>query len=191
MDWELTEQALTWRLKSDGRYSIKSVYDAHFLGAIPCNGRSMIWKIKVQNKCRIFMWILLQERLQAANRIHRWGGNISPTFSLSLVAGESHFHMILDWPFPKSVWRQVSLCFGCWGPQQWISSIALWWMAVRQHATNAPDLRLVCYTAWHIWKEQCRHIFQQKIAAIDELSSMIRNSIMLEQMAREVHMLPQ
>jgi hypothetical protein len=43
--------------------------------------------------------ILLQERLQAADRIHQRGGNISPIFSLSLVAGESHFHMILGRPF--------------------------------------------------------------------------------------------
>ncbi|KAL5681811.1 hypothetical protein ACJX0J_008196, partial [Zea mays] len=27
-----------------------------------------------------------------------------------------------------------------------------------QHATNAPDLRLVCYTTWHIWKEQEVHM---------------------------------
>jgi hypothetical protein len=51
----------------DGRYSAKSAYNVQFIGAIKDEQWSSIWKAKVDNKCKFFMWLLLQTKLPTAD----------------------------------------------------------------------------------------------------------------------------
>jgi hypothetical protein len=59
--------SISWKLSSNGLYSAKSAYNAQFVGSIPCDELAAIWKIKVQNKCKMFLWFVDASSKQITN----------------------------------------------------------------------------------------------------------------------------
>ena len=73
---QLSQQpdTITWRFKTDGRYTAQSAYNVQFIGTSTDERWRYIWKAKVQNKCRFFIWLLLQLKLPTTDRIIKRGG---------------------------------------------------------------------------------------------------------------------
>jgi hypothetical protein len=61
------EDTITWRFSPNGCYSAKSAYMVQFIGAVTDRRWKLIWKAKVELKCRFFVWLLLQFRLPTAS----------------------------------------------------------------------------------------------------------------------------
>jgi hypothetical protein len=65
------EDGITWRFESSGQYTATSSYNVQFIGAYPDHNRNKIWKLKVEPKCRFFIWLLLQWKLPTADCIKK------------------------------------------------------------------------------------------------------------------------
>jgi hypothetical protein len=56
------------RWSPSGLYSASLTYQATFQGQTALFGARELWKVKVPNKCRMFIWLVLQERCWTAER---------------------------------------------------------------------------------------------------------------------------
>jgi hypothetical protein len=52
-----------WRWELSGIYSTSLAYQALFLGQHAMEGAKELWKVRAPNKCRMFIWLLLQDRI--------------------------------------------------------------------------------------------------------------------------------
>jgi hypothetical protein len=111
---ELSDQpdAINWRLTTSGNYSTSSTYAAQFLGACSDHNWGSVWAVKAEDKCKIFCWLHLQNKLWTADRILRTGGQSNPTCQLCRTYPENAMHMMLLCPFAASVWQGLENWIG-------------------------------------------------------------------------------
>ncbi|KAF8653130.1 hypothetical protein HU200_062574 [Digitaria exilis] len=50
---------ITWRFSACGTYSSSSAYLAQFVGTFANNDWIQLWKSKVENKCKLFFWLIM------------------------------------------------------------------------------------------------------------------------------------
>ena len=62
-----------WKLTTDGAYSCTSAYKDQFTGTIRSNMNSIVWKIWASLKCKLFSWLIIQNRVWTANRLAQRG----------------------------------------------------------------------------------------------------------------------
>jgi hypothetical protein len=62
---QLSEQPneVCWRFTASGKYSSKSAYIIQFAGIFADHSWMGVWRAKVEEKCKIFFWLILQNRL--------------------------------------------------------------------------------------------------------------------------------
>ena len=89
-----------WGLHQNGLFSVKSMYKA-VLGveAIPYN--TLIWKLKLPLKIKVFLWYLYKGVILTKDNLARrqWQGD--------RFSDESIQHLFFDCHFAKFVWRIV------------------------------------------------------------------------------------
>ena len=161
-------------------FTVKSAYRVQFWGACVSELLGSIWKTKVENKCRFFTWLLLQDRLPTADRIIGRGGQANPTCQLCKTGNESSFHMIAACSFSLRVWDQIAQYYHfqmAQVPAQ--PTLNTWWKNPSQTGQVEPKehIQIMIYTAWNLWKERCRRVFDHKELSVDQLVAIIRNDI--------------
>ena len=95
-------------------------------------------------------------------------------------------------PYSKQVWQQVEDWSGEQGlkQNQHSSRIKNWWThlnTAQGHTAGANPKRaqIVVYTAWNLWKERCRRVFDNKAMDVQHLLDSIKDDIQSLQFARE------
>jgi hypothetical protein len=53
--------SITWKWNPDGVFTIKSAYNAQFIGSYNHINSVFVWRARVEQRCKIFAWILLQD----------------------------------------------------------------------------------------------------------------------------------
>jgi hypothetical protein len=98
-----------WRWTSNWRFSVKSIYE-HLTSDDMGSAYKRIWKSKIPEKIKIFMWLLEQrDVLTKDNMVKRnWHGNLDCYFC---GAPESNDHLFFDCPIAKVIWGVVACCF--------------------------------------------------------------------------------
>jgi hypothetical protein len=90
--------------------------------------------------------------------------------------------MLARCPYSRVVWQ---------GLQQWIGSNILqpprssyrpfksWWNSMMRwnEPGKAARVQKVVYTAWNLWKERCRHVFDNKGRAATDLQGLIVHDV--------------
>jgi hypothetical protein len=61
--------SIVWRWTSDGVYSIRSAYQIQCNGSFGLFLSDLIWRAQVENKCKIFVWILVQDKIFIAHNL--------------------------------------------------------------------------------------------------------------------------
>jgi hypothetical protein len=88
-----------WRLYQNGLFSIKSMYRALLIAKVfPYN--TLIWKLKLPLKIKVFMWYLYKGVVLTKDNLVRrqWQGDKKCCFCSS---GESIQHLLFDCHFAK------------------------------------------------------------------------------------------
>jgi hypothetical protein len=75
--WHLVQQfhladrpdEMRWRFNANGNYSAQSAYQMQFTGSFADYERASVWSVKAENKCKMFCWLILQNKLWAADRV--------------------------------------------------------------------------------------------------------------------------
>jgi hypothetical protein len=105
------EYAIAWKISSTGNYSSKTAYKIQFAGTFPDFEWDVVWKTKVENKCKFFNWLILQNKLWTSDRILKCGGqpNICP---LCPTLPESAAHMAVTCTYSRAIWVELAAWLG-------------------------------------------------------------------------------
>ncbi|OEL18525.1 hypothetical protein BAE44_0020456 [Dichanthelium oligosanthes] len=90
-------------------------------------------------------------------------------------------------PFARSVWMKINSWSGglVEVPEQQVDVEARWASALENLSkqTRRTKAALLMYTAWNIWKERNRHIFEGQCMDAAQVEHEIKAEIMLRKMA--------
>jgi hypothetical protein len=64
---------ITWRWTADGQYSTRSTYHIQFKGFYIKYNSNLIWKAHTENTCKLFTWILIQDKILTADNLNLRG----------------------------------------------------------------------------------------------------------------------
>jgi len=158
-----SEDTITWRLTANGIYSAASAYDVQFIGSFADERWNKVWHMKVENKCRFFMWLLLQCKLPTADRIIRRGGTADAICKLCHCTQETTLHMVGNCSYAQEVWRLLAqrASFTFLPRYLPLSTVQDWWEQLTTAAGLDPVhlLQVLTYATWNIWKERCRRVY--------------------------------
>ena len=138
----------------------------------------------MENRCKIFAWILVQDKILTAQNLQRRGWPHQQQCVLCNGPLETGLHLCLCCPFAKAVWDQILL----WEnftqlqqqPQVDPTHIRSWWEEAARKVPRSKRRRLngvVIYTFWNIWKERNRRIFDNKIETAPQVAARIKKDI--------------
>ncbi|KAM0886584.1 hypothetical protein ACQ4PT_029658 [Festuca glaucescens] len=174
--------SITWMLTKSGVYSTSSAYKLHFEGQIRSVAPAIVWQQWAPAKCKIFLWLLLQNRLWCADRLLRrqWLNEyLCPLFVMNL---ETSWHLFFECPFTKHIWSGVAAWTNCdpLAPTVWENdrSMTEVWHRIIEKAT--PKVRkgiksLFTLTCWCIWRERNTRIFKGKLSSMASIIACIRD----------------
>jgi hypothetical protein len=97
------QDSITWRWTPDGAYSTRSGYRIQFRGSFDVFHSDQIWRAQVENKCKIFAWILVQDKILMAHNLQKRGWPHQEHCVLCNGPLETGFHQCLCCPFAKAV----------------------------------------------------------------------------------------
>nr|TKW00067.1 hypothetical protein SEVIR_8G084500v2 [Setaria viridis] len=99
---------------------------------------------------------------------------------------EKTLHMIAKCSYARQVWRIMAQ----WNNFQLqaltnVHRLLNWWelMISAGTASREEQIQTMIYTAWNIWKERCRRVFDNKALSLTDFSAVIRNDIAMYKQA--------
>lgn len=133
----------TWKLTQNGQYSAKSAYKARFLGSTKGPRLGSIWRTRAPPKCKIFAWLILQDRIWTSVRLqHRGWDCCSLACPLCRCEMKTAHHMVAGCRFTKRVFEHVAN----WaarkeiGPTIWprTEMVIEWWTSITISLGTTP-----------------------------------------------------
>ncbi|KAJ1696613.1 hypothetical protein LUZ63_005125 [Rhynchospora breviuscula] len=106
------DQSKAWRWEPNGSFSSSSAYKVLPDTGIRSHFHHKLWKIKAPSKVKIFLWLLLQDRLltQANLMLRGWPAVQSCTMCPAPDI-ETTAHLFIHCPFARQLWDRVQLLF--------------------------------------------------------------------------------
>jgi hypothetical protein len=99
--------SIIWRWTANGFYSTRSAYRIQFKGSYGIFKSHLIWKAQAENKCKVFIWTLVQEKILTAENLQKRGWPHQDHCVLCNGPLETCLHLSLLCPFAKVVWNQI------------------------------------------------------------------------------------
>jgi hypothetical protein len=142
-----------------------------------------IWKAKTEGKHRFFAWLLVQRKILTADKLlaRNWPRN--PMCPLCDQEDETAGHLCLQCVFAREVWVLVA----AWSDNTVtvpgrLQTLESWWSTGLAHASAADKSKraaIMIYTAWNIWKERNRRIFEAKTATPRRVFQLVKGEMAL------------
>jgi hypothetical protein len=156
---------ISWRWTSNGVYTAKSAYDVQFRGSYCSFNTSAIWKAQAEGKHRLFTWLLIQSKIQTADRLLARNWPCNPVCILCDQAWETAAHLCLHCVYAREVWVLVASWIGGGFVQvpDLNQTLEQWW---NNSTINLPRQfkravqGILMYTTRHLWKDRNQRIFQ-------------------------------
>jgi hypothetical protein len=155
-----------WRWTVDGKYSVRSVYVAYFMGWTRMAGAKELWHAVVPPKVKFFFWLALHGRLWTAERRMRHGLQSHASCAMCDQLDETTDHLLCSYVFSREVWYRLLLQMGfpVMAPSP-DDSLLDWWLRTRD--TFPETLRrsfdsLVLLVSWCLWKERNHRTFDHR-----------------------------
>lgn len=166
---EEAEDDITWNLSTNGMYSASSAYKAQFLGMMPSDMKSLVWKAWAPSKIKHFAWLALQNKLWTADRLAKRGWPNCGLCPLCKQTVESVDHLLIHCRFTVRVWGLIKEWLGLHfvDTSTWTGlTLNEWWRLLigpSSHHRKAMA-SLVLLTSWTIWNERNARVFRKKLA---------------------------
>ncbi|XP_026410901.1 uncharacterized protein LOC113306142 [Papaver somniferum] len=138
----------------------------------------ILWHLGVLYKCQLFMWKIPKDISHVAARFMSLAKVHNPLCHMCAQSIETSSHLLLQCPYAQAIWSgvssfilQVANSFG--DIQKWIQS----WVERNQlvSITRKELLNLAVVTMWHIWKNRCLKVFEDKMQAPGSIIRQIYN----------------
>jgi hypothetical protein len=150
-----TRDTVRWKWCSSGSYSAKSAYSISFIGQTALMGAKELRKISAPSKCKMFLWLVLQDLCWTSKRLQRHGLDNHGSCALCSQSAETLDHLLLSCSYSREVWFKA-LRRASW--QQAMpgmdDSIATWWLRSRKRVLKSRRkafdslFALVCWKLW-------------------------------------------
>ncbi|PNY16580.1 ribonuclease H, partial [Trifolium pratense] len=165
LSWRLPADKLIWHWEKNGEFSVRSAY--HMLSEIRNQNSpeasssrdhllwKAIWKVKVPNCIKNFLWRLAKAILPTRSRLEKKGITLDTTCPLCFNDIECNEHLFMHCPLSKQVWFSSPLGLHAPNNVGLISWMQLW-------LSNPDKLasQLFSTTLWMIWKGRNKLIFK-------------------------------
>jgi hypothetical protein len=150
-----------WGLHQNGLFSVKSMYRALLIAqAIPYN--TLIWKLNLPLKIKIFLWYLYKGVILTKDNLVRrqWQGDRKCCFCSS---NESIQHLFFDCHFAKFVWRTVHVSFNLLPPAS-VHNMFTGWLEGINLKLKSKILVGASAICWAIWLTRNDIVFDKAAA---------------------------
>jgi hypothetical protein len=97
---------------ANGEYNAKSAYAAQFAGSYADYEWNKVWQAKVEEKCKFFYWLFIQNKVWTADGITIHGGTTNTVCQLYYTQPESLLHMLAQCSYSKMIWTSLSAWMG-------------------------------------------------------------------------------
>lgn len=175
-----TRDKFTWRFSPDGRYSASSAYRLQFQGSVQTAFVQLIWKPWATPRCRLFAWLLVQNRLMTADRLLARGWPNGYFCPLCMRNLETATHLFTECPFSRQVWAGVASIAAAppLDPSSWgIHHRSIDWMAgLSEGLPSLEASRVRSWTLlvlWHLWLERNARVFRASPSPVRSLLARI------------------
>ncbi|KAJ3685489.1 hypothetical protein LUZ61_014653 [Rhynchospora tenuis] len=159
--WVGGTQRIIWKWEPFGFYSSTSAYGILSYPGIRSPYHNLLWKIKAPPKVRIFIWILLLDRLlmQQNLTIKNWP-SIASCICCNHGIEETASHLFVLCDFAVQVWTLIQVHFGLLA-MIFALEVDRFWLQNRKSIGPSWDI-IWAAVSWSIWKERNRRIFSSK-----------------------------
>ena len=93
---------------NDGQYTTKSAYRAQFYGTYRRFKTDIIWRTRAVNKCKLFAYILIQNKILTADNLAVRGWPHQDSCVLCNSPLETGHHLCITCPFAQEIWNRVA-----------------------------------------------------------------------------------
>ena len=123
--------SIIWKLTKSGRYSVETAYMMQFSGITVSTMPTLVWKTWAPPKCKIFAWLVLQNRVWAADRLESRGWTNCGLCKLSNQDQETAAHLLFYCRFTLKIWSSLKSWLGLHDldPREWqaFGTVKEWW----------------------------------------------------------------
>jgi hypothetical protein len=102
-----TPDSIVWKLTSNGAYSCSSAYKAQFEGTICSCMDAIVWKASTPPKCKLFAWLIIQNRVWTADRLAKRGWPNGRVCPLCRCHDEYANHLLFKCRFSIRIWKMI------------------------------------------------------------------------------------
>jgi hypothetical protein len=180
-----TPDIISWKLEKGGIYSAASAYKMQFLGHTFSMMPPMVWKPWAPPKCKIFAWLIIQNRVWTADRLERRGWPNCGRCKLCNQVQESAAHLLFKCRFARRIWESIKtwLGLGDFQPRHWVDihNVEDWWGDVihkKRQGTKALA-SLAMLVSWELWKERNARVFRNQFSTFNVVISRIKEEVAL------------
>lgn len=108
-------------LESSGEYTATSAYNIQFEGQTQSNFPKLIWKVWAPQRCKFFLYLLLQDRLWTSARLQLRGWKNNYFCALCERNLKKAQHLFFECHYSRKVCGFVAIWSGCQNlhPSQW------------------------------------------------------------------------
>ncbi|XP_078156635.1 uncharacterized protein LOC144552544 [Carex rostrata] len=140
-----------WKFTTHGNFTTSSAYAVLHDRGIRCPLSTIIWKLKVSHKVRIFIWLLLRGRLLTQRRLWSRGCQVPSGCHLCMNADlESSKHLFFQCPYAMGFWRMLLFRFNITFPPTNPTRVQDLWYMIRK-GLDKPAIRI-----WDtVWVSGC------------------------------------
>ena len=158
--------SITWKLTKDGRYSTATAYKMQFLGLTASTMPTLVWKTWAPPKCKIFAWLVLQNRVWTADRLERRGWPNCGLCKLCNQEQETAAHLLFKCRFTLRIWSSLKSWIGLHDldPTEWhvFGTVEEWWSEAihKRGGERKAVASLAMMVSWEVWTERNARVFR-------------------------------
>ncbi len=162
-----------WRWGAAERFSVKSVYTFLQDGGVSDVRYSKIWGIKAPVKVKVFVWLVLKNRVLTRDNLLKRGWRGDDGCELCTERSETVNHLFLNCRFPKELLHGLlsnkAFLRTCETPAR------LWEdCAAKGGSIGRGELQTIAAVWWSIWLERNRRVFGRSKQELHRIMSDIR-----------------
>ena len=148
---------------------------------LPC----LVWKPWAPPKCKIFAWLIIQNRVWTADRLAKRGWPNCGRCKLCNQTQESAAHLSFKCRFSTRVWVAIKDWLGLHDvdPHGWqnFCNVNEWWTeAIHKRGQSRKDMTsLAMLVTWEIWKERNARVFRNTASTANMVIDKIKEEAAL------------
>lgn len=161
----IDQDRFVWRQATDGNFSICAAYNWLSNRQQHPEGGSLwrqVWKLKVPEKVKTFMWQVFHERLPTNSLRAKRGVSESEECPFECHSEETTIHILRDCEIARHVWPtfvDTNARFSFFG-----SNLQVWLRMTMTRNVGLPRYKnwqwhqVFCIVCWFLWKNRCSGI---------------------------------